>query len=101
MRCFKAVVAMDGYSLLWLLAARTGMGQGELLGLRWQHVDLDRDVLRVVQAVPTVHTGVEFAPPKSGRGRTIKLSPATIAVLKQHRAADRATTGLGRLMARL
>ena len=43
-------------------------------------------MLHVVQAVPTTRTGVQFAPPKSGRGRTIALDAPCIVVLREHRA---------------
>jgi integrase len=82
-----AVAEKDGYSPLWLLAAHTGMRQGELLGLRWQDIDLERRVARIVQAVPTVRDGVEFMPPKTPSGRrTIALDATSIAALKEHRA---------------
>ena len=32
----------DRFAALYVLALTTGMRQGELLGLRWQDVDLDR-----------------------------------------------------------
>jgi integrase len=85
LRCFLAVATSDGYSPLWLLAAHTGMRQGEILGLRWQDVNLERGVLRIVQAVPTVRTGVQFAAPKSGSGRTIALDAPCVAALREHR----------------
>ena len=86
LRRFMAVAHDDGYSPLWLLAAHTGMRQGELLGLRWQDIDLDRGVCRVVQAVPTVHNGIEFTPPKTASGRrTIALDNTCVVALREHR----------------
>ena len=81
LRRFMAVAQEDGYSPLWLLAAHTGMRQGELLGLRWQDVDLERGVAHVVQAVPTVRGGAQFTQPKTASGRRTSISrlPATCA----------------------
>ena len=36
-----------------MLAISTGMGQGELLGLRWQDVDLERRRLQLVRQLKT------------------------------------------------
>lgn len=87
LRRFMAVAQEDGYSPLWLLAVHTGMRQGELLGLRWQDVDLDRGVAHVVQALPTVRQGVQFSQPKTASGRrTIALDATCIAALREHKA---------------
>jgi integrase len=49
---------------LYLMAAMTGLRQGELLGLRWRDLDLDAHKVRVRQ---TFVRG-EFKGPKSARG---------------------------------
>jgi integrase len=41
----------DRYYPLYVLAATTGMRQGEMLGLHWQEVDLDRRRIAVVQSL--------------------------------------------------
>ena len=46
-RRFMDVAHEDRYSALWVLALHTGMRGGEVLGLRWQDLDLDHAVLRV------------------------------------------------------
>ena len=43
------VAGQDEWGALYVLALDTGLRQGELLGLRWQDVDLDKSTLRVVQ----------------------------------------------------
>ena len=48
---FLRMAAQSAYGPIWLLALTTGLRKGELLGLRWQDVDLDRGVLRVRQTV--------------------------------------------------
>ncbi len=90
LRRFMAVAEQDGCSPLWLLAAHTGLRQGELLGLRWRDVNLERGLLRVVQAVPTVRQGVEFAAPKGGKGRTVALDVPCVAALREQKARQNA-----------
>ncbi len=64
----------DRYWPLYTLALNTGMRIGELLGLRWQDVDLERGTLRVrvsLHRTPAPSLG----PPKSRSGeRTIPLT---------------------------
>lgn len=52
------------------LAMLTGMRRGELLGLRWQSVDLDRALVRIDN-------------PKGGKSQTIPISAAAVAVLRE------------------
>jgi integrase len=85
-RAFLATVADDRLFAAWLLAATTGMRRGELLGLRWEDIDLDAGVVRVAQARVRAGNQVVAGEPKTARGRrTIALDPATVAALRQHR----------------
>lgn len=52
------------------LAMLTGMRRGELLGLRWPNVDLDRALVRIDN-------------PKGGKSQTIPISAAAVAVLRE------------------
>lgn len=89
LRRFLDHVADDRLSGLWRLAATTGMRRGELLGLKWQRVDLERGRLRVdLQLIPT-KGGCTFGPPKSKRSeRTIALDGVTGDVLRRHRGTQ-------------
>jgi integrase len=85
-RAFLAAVANDRLFAAWLLAATTGMRRGELLGLRWEDIDLDAGVVRVAQARVRAGNQVVAGEPKTARGRrTLALDPATVAALRQHR----------------
>jgi integrase len=54
------------YSALLRVAVRTGLRLGELLGLQWQHVDLDAGVIHVRQQWTKYG---EATPPKTKKGR--------------------------------
>jgi integrase len=85
-RAFLAAVANDRLFAAWLLAATTGMRRGELLGLRWEDIDLDNGVVRVARARVRAGNQVVAGEPKTARGRrTIALDPTTVAALRQHR----------------
>jgi integrase len=59
---------------LWRLAATTGMRRGEVLGLRWQWLDVEASTLLVEQQLVPTRGGVSFGSPKSKRSRrTISL----------------------------
>jgi integrase len=51
-----------------LLSATTGARRGEVLGLRWWNVDLDRRRIRIVEALQRQPGGeLSFVPPKTAR----------------------------------
>src|SRR4051794_31036657 len=51
---FLMVSASDRLGALWSLALHTGLRQGELLGLRWQDVDMERATLTVLQTIQVI-----------------------------------------------
>lgn len=76
------------YPLL-VVAVTTGLRRGELLGLRWSDVDLDRRMLRVTQAVTLVGGTVVFDRPKSETSiRAVPFPPTTAGVLREHRVVQ-------------
>ena len=78
------------YYALFYLGLFTGMRRSELLGLRWCDVDLDLSQLSVTRTLHRLHNGEFFiGDPKSAKGkRLIALSPSTVVVLKEHKAAE-------------
>jgi integrase len=89
----------DRCGALWHLLATTGMRRGELLGLRWQDVDLEARSVTVRQTMTMVAGRPAVGTPKSEAGvRQIKLDPDTVAALRAWRKqqnADRLLMGSG------
>jgi integrase len=68
---------------LWCVALLTGLRRGELLGLRWADVDLDKATLRVTGALSRDRTRTL---PKTSRAlRTVPLAPPVVAALRAQR----------------
>jgi integrase len=85
-RFFIDAVRDDPFHAMWVLFATTGMRRGEVLGLAWRDVDLDKRQLAVRQSLVTVGYELHFSRPKTARGRrVIALDEHTAAVLGQHR----------------
>lgn len=85
-----------------MIALFTGMRLGEVLALRWGHVDLERKVIQVREALEqTKAHGIRFKAPKSKAGRRdITLPDALITVLREYRKAQlelRLKLGTGKL----
>jgi integrase len=73
------------------IALATGIRQSELLGLTWGSLDLEEQTLVVQQTVQHLGGTFRILPPKTQRSRrTIELSRATVALLRQHRAIQNA-----------
>jgi len=72
---------------LWLTLLATGMRKGEILGLRWEDVDLKAGIIHVNQSAGTVHKrGIVMSEPKTAQSRrSIGLPPMVVEALKDHR----------------
>jgi integrase len=71
---------------LYVLALCLGPRRGELLGLRWEDIDLDAGTLEVVQALQRVGGALRFVRPKTEDSAcTIPLPPLCIDALREHR----------------
>lgn len=69
-----------------LVAATTGMRRGEVLGLRWQDVDMAKSTFQLVQQVKKFRGGIVIDALKTKRSRrTIKVPAGVIADLERHR----------------
>ena len=72
---------------LFLLAVTTGLSRSELVGLRWEDVDLQNGVVHVRQSIVETRNGRVTQTPKSdNRVRGVKIGPEVVAALKKHSA---------------
>jgi integrase len=87
LRQFLASVREDRLRALWLLYSTTGCRRGELLGLSWKCVDLDAARITIQNTRVPMGRQVIVGTPKTKAGRrTLSIDPATVAVLRRHRA---------------
>ena len=76
----------SGVYELYYLDLATGLRRGELLGLKWTDVDLDRGVLKIQRAISRQNGKVVEAPLKTKNAyRTLPLSADAISVLKMQK----------------
>jgi integrase len=76
-----------GFEALYVLALHCGFREGELLGLKWDDVDLSGGIamLRVRRTLSETRTGHKFEKPKNGKGRSVKCSQKATEALRSHR----------------
>lgn len=84
---FLEAIQEDRLYALFYVALGTGLRRGELLGLRWQDVDLNEGRLTVRQEIVRKSKGTLVKAPKTEKSRaTISLSRGVVEVLKKHKA---------------
>jgi integrase len=79
----------DRLEALYILAVHTGMRQGELLGLKWEDVDLETSTVRVRRTLTRVDNGRRLAlgQPKTPKSRrTVQLTTRAVDAFRSHRA---------------
>jgi integrase len=95
------VAAAEGQRMApcWLLALTAGLRRGELAGLRWEDVDLERAVVRVVvQRTTDSDYKIVSKEPKASSRRSVALAEQMVTALRRHRvrqAQERLAAGPG------
>ena len=84
-RAFLAAVSGDRLEAVYIVAITAGLRQGELLGLKWEDVDLDSGTLQVRRTISEARSGRIFEAPKNGKGRSIRLTKKAVEALRGHR----------------
>jgi len=85
LRSFLGAIASHRLASAYVLAASTGMRRGEILGLRWNDLDLAKATLAVRQTIISVGYELQISGPKTNRSRrTISLDPGTTQELLAH-----------------
>ncbi len=97
-RRFLEAASGERFEALYVLAVHTGLRQGELLGLRWEDVDLEARTLCVKRTLTGAKEGQpELGTPKTAKSRrTIGLTSRAVEALRRHRALqdeERSRTG--------
>lgn len=85
-RLFKTI---EGHPLeaLFVLAVTTGLRRGEILGLHWKDIDLDKGTLQVQRSLSLTKGGPVFNPPKTTKGkRSVGLSRVCVKALIEHKS---------------
>jgi integrase len=93
----KLLAVVEGHEMeaLFGLALATGLRRGELMGLKWQDINLDAGVLqvrRILSRVPSKMPGkgyVEAEPKTQKSRRSVVIAPFALEALKQHRERQR------------
>ncbi len=71
------------------VALMCGSRQGEVIGLKWDAVDLDAGVIRIVGALkPVLGQGLIYGSTKEDREHSVDLTPSVVIVLRDHRIAQ-------------
>jgi integrase len=87
-RAFFDGTAGDHFSVAYRLAVSTGMRRGELAGLRWPEVDLDKGEIRVRRS--RISVGAQIIDTEDLKSpaayRTISIGPEVVKMLHEHRA---------------
>jgi integrase len=79
---FLEVIRGDRLEALFVVAIREGLRQGEILGLRWRDIDLDRGTIMVSGSLQ----GSIIGEPKTRKSRrSVTLFPETVTALREHR----------------
>ena len=88
-RRFLDLVADHPWRVLWHLALGTGARRGELLGLRWQDVDLDAARLTIRRSLSVVDGVPRLLATKTNRVRAVALGCSLVTELERASALDR------------
>ena len=83
-RMFLEAIRDDPLEALYVLAIHRGLRQGELLGLKWDDVDLLTGTLLVRRTLSLTRDGHVFEQPKNGKGRSIDLTQSAADALRSH-----------------
>jgi len=83
-RMFLEAIRDDPLEALYVLAIHRGLRQGELLGLKWDDVDLEAGTLQVRRTLSLTRDGHVMEQPKNGKGRSVELTQSAAYALRSH-----------------
>ena len=85
---FLRAIKGHRFEYLFMITIFTGMREGEVLGLQWDCVDLEKCRITINKQLQKVRgSGGEYilAPTKNGKGRTIAIAPSVVSALQHVR----------------
>ncbi len=86
---FMQAIQGHPFEAVYLTLLFTGMRRGEVCGLLWDCVDLERGTIRIdkqLQNVPGRPGEFRLVPTKNSKGRTITAAASVVKLLKRHKA---------------
>jgi integrase len=83
-QAFLGTACGDRFEALYVLAIHRGLSEGELLGLKWNDINLEAGTLQVRRTLSETRNGHIFEPPKNGKGRSVKLTQGAVESLRSH-----------------
>ena len=84
-RRFLHAIEGDPFEHVWVLALCTGMRRGEVLGLRWEDVDLPERTLHVRRSLSVVDGEARLKPTKTSQDRSLRVGDRVMDVLAERR----------------
>ena len=86
-RAFLDAIRGDRFEALYSIALALGLRKGEVLGLRWDDIDLEKGTLTVRSSLQRIDGKLTLVEPKSKQSRRTVAMPRTVAsALRLHRA---------------
>jgi integrase len=81
----------DRFEAIYVLAITAGLREGELLGLKWEDVDLGTEKLSVRRGLTITKYGPALGAPKRNKSRrSIRLTAPAAEALKRHKLTQKA-----------
>ncbi|WP_325213991.1 tyrosine-type recombinase/integrase [Oscillibacter sp.] len=87
-RAFMEAIQGHRFEVIYLVTLFTGLRRGEVCGLTWDCVDLERGTIFInkqLQQVPGHSGEFRLTPTKNGKGRTITAAAFVVDALKRHK----------------
>jgi integrase len=89
LKTLMGAISGNRHEALFLMAALCGLRKGELLGLRWQDVDIEEGTLTVRYQAQRINGTKQLVPPKTDASRrTVGIPALVIEALRRHRIAQ-------------
>ena len=87
LQAFLTEAKVSGVYEMYYIELATGLRRGELLGLKWEDIDMKQGIIRVRRQVSRIDGKIVEAPLKTKNSyRAVTISPQAIEVLKQQQA---------------